>query len=182
MKKVFIINFLIFILLLNSFNINYANGYSNTLNPTITSGSSNSSSNISGTNTSQDASSSNTEIKNTKTIKEVLIVPPSKTRYAVGEKLDLSGFSISVIYKDNTIEQVNKGYTIKGYNRYKKGDQTLTISYKGYSRKFNVKVGKVLPQTGNFFDAKDALLFVPLSCIAAIIFLIVPNLKYKKKK
>jgi hypothetical protein len=33
-----------------------------------------------------------------KSIKDVIIIPPTKLKYNVGEKLDLNGFSITIIY------------------------------------------------------------------------------------
>lgn len=39
-----------------------------------------------------------------------------------------------------------------------------------------------LPQTGNFFNVKDALLFLILACAAGIVFLMIPNVKYRNIK
>ena len=105
-------------------------------------------------------------------IKEVLIIPPTKTKYDVGENLDLDGLTITAVYDNDKIEQIdikknNKDYKVTGFNKNKEGFQTVTISYKGFSRSYEVKVGNSssidinetgkLPQTGDFSVLKYAL-------------------------
>jgi len=120
----------------------------------------------------------------------VLIIPPKKTRYDVGEKLDLDGLKITAVYANNKIEEVTKGYTVTGYNKNKAGIQTVTISYKGFSRSYNVNVGNVsnvdldktekLPQTGDFFDLVDGLYLLVGILSMALIYIVYKSIKCSK--
>ena len=94
------------------------------------------------TNTNNNTNSSTTT---SPAIQEVLIIPPTKTKYNVGEKLNLDGLKITAIYVNNKIEEVTKGYTVTGYNRNKEGKQTVKISYKSFSTTYQVKVVNVSP-------------------------------------
>lgn len=75
-----------------------------------------------------------------KKIETVLIIPPTKVNYTKGEKLDLTGLNITVVYSDNTIEKIEGNNLVKGYNKNKLGEQTLTISYKGFTRNYEIQV------------------------------------------
>lgn len=145
---------------------------------------------LSKTITNSDSSNSNTQPA--KPIKEVLIIPPSQTKYDVGEKLNTEGIKITVIYEDGSIEEVSKGYTIKGYNKNKAGKQTLTINYKGHTTTYDVKVGNVssidvnetgkLPQTGDFLDFKDILYICCAVLSIVLIFIVFKSVKYNNIK
>ncbi len=123
------------------------NTNTNINNNTNTNTNTNINTNNNNTNTNQNNNSS-THTVSAPSIKEVLIIPPSKTNYNVGEKLDLTGLKITVIYPNNTIKEITKDYTIKGYSKNKSGLQTVTISYKGFSRSYNVRVRNT--STGDF--------------------------------
>ena len=123
----------------------------------------------------------------------VLIIPPTKTIYKVGEKLDLSGLKITAIYANNKIEDVTTGYTVTGFYKNKEGLQDIKISYKGFSRTYEVRVGnsstKVtpdettkLPQTGDFFDFLDALYLIVGILSLTLIYIIFKTIKYSKIK
>lgn len=137
------------------------------------------------------------KVTNTSTnisIKEVLIVPPAKNKYKVGENLDLTGLAITAIYDNNKIEQVDinknkKDYKVTGFNNNKEGKQTLTITYKGFSRSFNVQVGDTtydvenegkLPQTGDFSILKGGLYILIAILSSILIFIIYKSFKYNK--
>ena len=123
-------------------------------------------------------------------LQNVVIVPPAKTRYNVGEKLDLTGLKITAIYDNQEIEDIEKGYKITGYNKNKKGIQTVTISYGNFSRSYKVNVGNVssvnldktekLPQTGDFFDLVDGLYLLIGILSIALISIVYKSVKNKK--
>lgn len=55
---------------------------------------------------------------------------PAKKEYYVGEKLDLTGLLLHVIYQDGTKKAVNSNEcTLTGFDSSKAGSQTLTIAY-----------------------------------------------------
>lgn len=126
-----------------------SNGNNNT-NDNNTSDNNTNNNNVSNNNTDTNTdqnNNSNSPSVSAPSVQEVLIIPPTKTNYDVGEKLDLTGLKIMAIYPNNTIKEVTKGYTVKGYNKNKAGLQTVTISYEGFSRSYNVKVENA--STGN---------------------------------
>lgn len=144
-------------------------------------------------NNQNNPNSTNTNTnKNKKPIKEVLIIPPSKTYYKKGEKFDTTGLKITVVYIDDSVEDVTTGYVIQGYNSVKEGKQTIKISYNGFVRTFNIRVGKAsnsnvndmekLPQTGNFFDLKDTLYLLIFISSCVLLFIIAKSNKYNKKQ
>lgn len=68
---------------------------------------------------------------------------PTQKNYTVGEKLNLDGGKITVIYDDNTkeeIEMLNKNVTVTGFNSNKLGEQIITIEYYGKKVEFSVNV------------------------------------------
>jgi hypothetical protein len=64
---------------------------------------------------------------------------PSKTQYNIGEDLDLEGMVVTATYNDGTTEEVS-GYKDSGYDKNKRGNQTITITYGGKSDTFTVNV------------------------------------------
>ena len=67
---------------------------------------------------------------------------PDKTSYNLREPLDLTGLIVKATYNDSS-EQIlsTKAFTIAGFNNLKKGDQTLTVTYEGFTAQFVVNVG-----------------------------------------
>ncbi len=63
---------------------------------------------------------------------------PSKLIYIKGEELDVSGLEVSVIYSDNTKEQVTD-YTLSGYDS-SLGVKTITVAYADFTATFEVEV------------------------------------------
>ena len=54
---------------------------------------------------------------------------PAKTTFGYGADLDLSGMEIKMHYDDGTYEMLEKSeYNVEGYDRFKVGEQELTIS------------------------------------------------------
>lgn len=68
---------------------------------------------------------------------------PTKTEYARGEELDLTGGVLLVTYSDGnitTVDMTDPGVTTSGYDAQKNGEQTVTVSYSGQSSTFTVSV------------------------------------------
>jgi uncharacterized repeat protein (TIGR02543 family) len=79
---------------------------------------------------------------------------PAKTRYAIGEPLDLTGLEVTATYSDNSTETVTiTAADISGFDSSTAGTQTLTISYGGQTDTFTVTVVAVVtfnPNNGNW--------------------------------
>lgn len=66
---------------------------------------------------------------------------PTKITYIVGDKLDLTGGSISVVYDNGDIENVSLDKTeVTGFKSETTGTQKLTVSYLGKATSFEVTV------------------------------------------
>ena len=73
---------------------------------------------------------------------------PKKTKYAIGEELDLSGGIITLTYKNPKTEIIttkemkmtNTDLEISGYNKETEGKQEITITYKEKTATFEVTV------------------------------------------
>lgn len=68
---------------------------------------------------------------------------PTTTTIKKGNKLDLSGGTISVIYEDGStdiISMEDSDVTISGFNTFKTGKQTITVKYGGKTATFQVRV------------------------------------------
>lgn len=64
-----------------------------------------------------------------------------KTEYTTGEKLDLTGIVLTVVYNDKSEKTINlSDATVTGYDANKVGEQELTISYNGLTAAITVKV------------------------------------------
>lgn len=71
-----------------------------------------------------------------KTIESIdIISPPSKTIYKIGEELDLSGLTVSVVF-DNGETEIVSDYKVSNFDKYASGEQTIIIDYKGFTDEF----------------------------------------------
>lgn len=64
---------------------------------------------------------------------------PEKTEYNVGEKLDLTGITVTGSYEDGANYDID-GYSVTGYDSMRAGEQTITVSYRGFEKSFTVNV------------------------------------------
>ncbi|MCQ2565058.1 MAG: bacterial Ig-like domain-containing protein, partial [Clostridia bacterium] len=70
---------------------------------------------------------------------------PTKTEYAFGEQLDLSGCKINVSYTHVTASDVEvTSSMVSGFNSERVGQQTVTITYEGKTTSFAVKIADVV--------------------------------------
>lgn len=75
----------------------------------------------------------------------IVLTEPTKKVYNIGDKLDLTGGKISVIYKDGYSQDkllTDEGVSVSGYDKTKAGEQTVTVSYAGLSKTFAVSVAQ----------------------------------------
>ena len=64
---------------------------------------------------------------------------PDKRTYIQGESLDTTGMIVTAIYNNGTSEEIS-GYNVSGYDPDYVGNQTISVSYNGYSTAFTVTV------------------------------------------
>lgn len=80
----------------------------------------------------------------TKTLTRIVVSKkPTKTTYEYGEKINLSGGKIKLIYSDDSTEEIDmtdSNVSVSGYNALKSGAQTITLNYKGKSTTVAVTV------------------------------------------
>ena len=71
----------------------------------------------------------------------ILKTLPNKTDYLYGESLDLTGATLEIAKESGAKETINvTKEMISGYNSKKLGNQTVTISYEGFTQEFIVNV------------------------------------------
>ena len=69
-----------------------------------------------------------------------------RTEFCLGEDLDLSGMKVVAVISDGTRQELSlTDLTIEGYNKDKRGEQKLKISYKEAFVELTVKVLKKMP-------------------------------------
>ena len=67
--------------------------------------------------------------------------PPDKLYYDNDEtSLDLTGLVVEAVYNNGTSKVVDKYYTVSGFDGTKAGEQTVTVSYSGFTAQFEVFV------------------------------------------
>lgn len=79
-----------------------------------------------------------------KAIEKLVIVPPTKTTYFVGEPLDLTGLAVSVQYDDGeTVALQPSDYSLSAFDPAQTGQQSITASYQNLTASFTVTVNAV---------------------------------------
>lgn len=67
----------------------------------------------------------------------------AKTKYRIGEKLDLTGLTVTAVYSDGTTSNValdDSQLAVLGFDSTTAGTKTVTVSYRGKSATFQVTV------------------------------------------
>ena len=110
---------------------------------------------------------SNIVVKEKETVnslKSISIVPPKKTTYIVGEKVDLTGIKVIANYVKEQ-KEVSK-YKVTGFETSKAGEYLATVTYEGISNTFsytvveNIKKFKTLTEYLNEAGYKTSDQFV----------------------
>ena len=64
---------------------------------------------------------------------------PDKRTYTQGESLDTAGIIVTAMYNNGTSEKISE-YNVSGYDPNYVGNQTISVSYNGFSAAFSVTV------------------------------------------
>ncbi len=75
-----------------------------------------------------------------KVLERIEVTAPAKTDYAYGEELDLTGFKVTAVYSDGSVEDVTADAVLSGYDATTSGEQTITVTCSGMSATFMVSV------------------------------------------
>lgn len=119
---------------------------------------------------------------------------PAKVTYAVGESIDLTGLVVTATYSDGTTAPVNVNTSmLSGCNTAATGAQTATITYKGTTVSFSIKVGddngpspntNPAPSPSNpskSLGVKD-IAIISVAAAVAVVFLVIIFAVIRKKK
>ena len=63
---------------------------------------------------------------------------PNKTTFNTGDELDTTGLVLTLKYNNGTIGTTDTGYTVSGYNTDTAGEQTITVTYQGFTATYKV--------------------------------------------
>ena len=76
------------------------------------------------------------------TATKIVVTPPKKTEYVLGDELDYTGMTVTAVLEDGGNMPIH-AYTVSGYDPYATGKQTLTVTLNGLSLSdtFTVNVG-----------------------------------------
>lgn len=72
---------------------------------------------------------------------------PSKTSYEDGERINTSGLVLTVNYSDGTTSTVTSGFTLDAQYASGNGTQTVTVTYKGKTARFDITVTPAIQKT-----------------------------------
>lgn len=75
---------------------------------------------------------------------------PTKTVYALGEPLDVSGLELKLTYSDGSTELVTNGFSVQGFESETAGTKTITVTYGGKTTSFSVTVEKAATNTPQY--------------------------------
>ncbi len=67
---------------------------------------------------------------------------PDKLAYWIGERLDITGLSLTAFYSDGSSKTVTEGFTVSGFDSSTAGDQTITVAYEEKIAIFTVTVNE----------------------------------------
>ncbi len=86
----------------------------------------------------------NISVSEVQAFKLQILTMPTKTNYAVGDPLDLTGLSVKVFYNNGTVSApISEGIKASGFVPQVSGHQTVSLEYEGVSSEMKVNVGKV---------------------------------------
>ena len=63
---------------------------------------------------------------------------PNKTTFNTGDELDTTGLVLTLKYNNGTTGITETGYTVSGYNTDTAGEQTITVTYQGFTATYKV--------------------------------------------
>lgn len=79
-----------------------------------------------------------------------------KTEYYQGDALDTAGLTVTVTYTDKSTREITKGFQVTGFDSADAVDsQTITVTYKGVTATYKVKINEKLVFAAFFKGIKD---------------------------
>ncbi len=115
--------------------------------------------------TGKDITLQKTAVPPVKVLTSIVVTPPAKTIYKIGQSLDTTGMIVIARYSDGS-QAVVYGYSITGFSSAVAGTNTVTVSYGGKSAAFLVTISakglqniiltapvKTVYQIGDAFDS-----------------------------
>lgn len=70
---------------------------------------------------------------------DIILTPPTKNNYKVGENLDLSGMSLFAVYESGAKRKI-ADYDISGFNNQVVGNQIITVKYGNKEASFTINI------------------------------------------
>ena len=75
------------------------------------------------------------------TVSRLVVTPPTKVEYEVGETFDATGMEVKAVFSDGTDKVLTASeYTVTGFTAATAGLVTLTVSYEGVTQTFGIAV------------------------------------------
>lgn len=79
-----------------------------------------------------------------------------KTEYYQGDALDTAGLTVTVTYTDKSTREITEGFQVTGFDSAEAVDsQTITVTYKGVTATYTVKINEKLVFAAFFKGIKD---------------------------
>ena len=72
----------------------------------------------------------------------MVMSPPDKQTYYVGEELDTTGLVVSAVYDNGDIENISD-YEVSGFDNEKTGEQIIKVTYDKFTTTFEVEVSEL---------------------------------------
>lgn len=91
--------------------------------------------------------------------------PNKRLNYQLGEKLNLDGMIVNLVYNDGNVEQgptfangqIPDGFEITGYDPRRVGNQAITVSYGGKSMQYSIRVLDSGPLENNVLQPRVSI-------------------------
>lgn len=91
-----------------------------------------------------------------KKVESIKIGGTYKTEYYQGDALDTAGLTVTVTYTDKSTREITEGFQVTGFDSADAVDsQTITVTYKGVTATYTVKINEKLVFAAFFKGIKD---------------------------
>ena len=79
---------------------------------------------------------------------------PNKTTYNTGDSLDTTGLVLTLKYNNGTTGTTDTGYTVSGFDTNTAGEQTITVTYEGFTATYKVTL---IQSYANYTEVDNAI-------------------------
>lgn len=111
------------------------------------------------------------------TLASISIEGPTKTKYDVGEKLDLTGLVVTALYSNGATKVLkDTDYTVSEVDMSTAGKKTVTITYKNVTASFDIQVGS----SGGCGGSLEVVAPILLIALAGVLVLVISKRKELK--